>query len=162
MSRKEEKRRKLHEALLKALYPPPSSPPHRQEERSGGAGCTHTESLDLDLVPDDFEKERSSSSSSSSSDEEGGCEAQKLTRAQRKRIRRTKLKEAASRRQKIIGPLLPNASVESGAENVQEHLPGVCQNAYPPETAQCTKKNKVKNRRMCKKLGCERSNSSKQ
>ncbi|CAH9069192.1 unnamed protein product [Cuscuta europaea] len=161
MSRKEEKRRKLHEALLKVLYPPPSSPPHHQRERSEGAGNTHTESLDLDLVPDDFEKERSSSSSLS--DEEGGCEAQKLTRAQRKRIRRTKLKEAASRRQKIIGPLLPNASVENGAEIVQGHLTGVCQNAYQPEeTAQCTKKNKVKNRRAYKKLGCERSNSSKQ
>lgn len=31
----------------------------------------------------------------------------KLTRAQRKRLRKRKLKEANSRRRKIIGPLLP-------------------------------------------------------
>ena len=42
-----------------------------------------------------------------------GCtsdvESKKLTRAQRKRIRKRKLKEAASVRRKIIGPLLPSS-----------------------------------------------------
>lgn len=46
---------------------------------------------------------------SSSTSDEGGNDggSQKLTRAQRKRLRRKKLKEHACRRRKIIGPLLP-------------------------------------------------------
>lgn len=45
------------------------------------------------------------------------------------------MKEAASRRQKIIGPLLPNANdkgTEIGAEIADEHPPGVRQNAQTP------------------------------
>nr|GLL26419.1 uncharacterized protein LOC109177932 isoform X2 [Ipomoea trifida] len=157
MKRREEKRRKFHEGLLKMLYPSPSSPSH-QRESSGEAENTHSEGLDLDLVPDEYENERSSSSSSAS-DHEGGCEPQKLTRAQRKRIRRKKMKEAASRRQKIIGPLLPNAS-DVGAEIADEHPPGVRQNGHTPEEAWSTKQNKVKQRRMAKKLGGESSTLS--
>ncbi|KAK1317918.1 hypothetical protein QJS10_CPA05g01607 [Acorus calamus] len=43
------------------------------------------------------------------------CGLQKLTRAQRKRLRKRKLKESASVRRKIIGPLVP-----SGYEDVGE------------------------------------------
>ncbi|KAK1291688.1 hypothetical protein QJS10_CPB17g02600 [Acorus calamus] len=43
------------------------------------------------------------------------CGLQKLTRAQRKRLRKRKLKESASVRRKIIGPLLP-----SGYEDIGE------------------------------------------
>nr|GMC97095.1 uncharacterized protein LOC109177932 isoform X1 [Ipomoea batatas]GME17923.1 uncharacterized protein LOC109177932 isoform X1 [Ipomoea batatas] len=158
MKRKEEKRRKFHEGLLKMLYPSPSSPSHQRESSEEAENNTHSEGLDLDLVPDEYENERSSSSSAS--DHEGGCEPQKLTRAQRKRIRRKKMKEAASRRQKIIGPLLPNAS-DVGAEIADEHPPGVRQNAQTPEEAAwSTKQNKVKQRRMAKKLGGESSTLS--
>lgn len=44
-------------------------------------------------------------SPSSSGNDDG-----KLTRAQRKRLRKRKLKEAASHRRKIIGPLLPGSN----------------------------------------------------
>ena len=48
--------------------------------------------------------------SSSASDEDDECAPQKLTRAQRKRLRQKKLKETASCRRKIIGPQLPSPS----------------------------------------------------
>lgn len=44
---------------------------------------------------------------------------EKLTRAQRKRIRKRKLKEAASSRRKIIGPLLPSEYELPGMKNPQ-------------------------------------------
>ena len=51
--------------------------------------------------------EKSSCSASDGNDDsESGT--QKLTRAQRKRLRKKKHKEDASRRGKIIGPLLPS------------------------------------------------------
>lgn len=40
-------------------------------------------------------------------DDEGELGFEKLTRAQRKRLRKKKLKEAASNRREIIGPQLP-------------------------------------------------------
>ncbi|KAA8535560.1 hypothetical protein F0562_030554 [Nyssa sinensis] len=48
--------------------------------------------------------------SSSLGDGEGECGPQKLTRAQRKRLRKKKLKEEALRCRKVIGPLLPTVS----------------------------------------------------
>lgn len=45
----------------------------------------------------------------SSPSDTGKSVPRKLTRAQRKRIRKRKLKEAASVRRKIVGPLLPTA-----------------------------------------------------
>ncbi|RAL50763.1 hypothetical protein DM860_015910 [Cuscuta australis] len=163
MNRKEEKRRKFHEGLLKLLYPPPSLPPDHQATESSEEEAPSI--IDLDIVRDESENERSSSSSS---DRDMGFEAGKLTRAQRKRIRRAKLKEGASRRRKIIGPLLPEASDEigvSGAEIVEEHPPCVRQNAsspvycLPEEATRCTmKKNKLKKRRAIKKSGSASSN----
>lgn len=44
---------------------------------------------------------------------------EKLTRAQRKRIRKRKLKEAASSRRRIIGPLLPSEYELPGMKNPQ-------------------------------------------
>lgn len=45
---------------------------------------------------------------SSTSDDDEECAPQKLTRAQRKRLRQKKLKETASGRREIIGPQLPS------------------------------------------------------
>lgn len=53
----------------------------------------------------------------STSDDNGDGEPvrpQQLTRAQRKRLRKKKLKEDACRRGKIIGPLLPSTSDDVG------------------------------------------------
>lgn len=63
-------------------------------------------------------------------DEGGGT--QKLTRAQRKRLRKKKLKQAASQpRRKIIGPLLPTSTTacEGGGDAVENAAQGVGQNA---------------------------------
>lgn len=53
----------------------------------------------------------------STSDDNGDGERgpEKLTRAQRKRLRKKKLKEDASRRVKIIGPLLPSTGDGCGS-----------------------------------------------
>ncbi|KAE9449593.1 hypothetical protein C3L33_18512, partial [Rhododendron williamsianum] len=95
--RKEEKRRKFHQSLLNLLYPPPPSPPLQK------SGC------------------------SSSSDDEGECGPQKLTRAQRKRIRKKKVREAASRRRKLIGPVLPGD--DDGSGDLSNESQGVVRNA---------------------------------
>lgn len=51
---------------------------------------------------------------STSGDEEHESETEKLTRAQRKRIRKKKLREEAMRRGKLIGPLLPTTAAHCG------------------------------------------------
>ncbi|GJS03328.1 hypothetical protein Tco_0319836 [Tanacetum coccineum] len=96
----------------------------------------------------------------------GGFE--KLTRAQRKRLRKQKLKEAASHRREIIGPQLPgkgdddqqsegarqNAAqrVESGNEHHRSKTSSVFVNIRG-ETPSCIK---VKHRRMSKKKAMEK------
>lgn len=70
--------------------------------------------------------------SSSSGEQESDHGPEKLTRAQRKRIRRKKLKKAASRRQNIIGPLLPTEESDDKSVNVSktdEEPQGVRENA---------------------------------
>ncbi|KAA8531551.1 hypothetical protein F0562_006260 [Nyssa sinensis] len=121
------------------------------------------------LVADELE----GNSSSSSGDGEGECGPQKLTRAQRKRLRKKKLKEEASRRRKVIGPLLPTASDDGkgddGNNDIKNEPQGVCSNATeesdaisdkPGEAAACTNWNKLKHRRIGKRLARERSKPS--
>ena len=65
-------------------------------------------------------------SASSEDDDELG--SQKLTRAQRKRLRTKKLKEAASHRRQIIGPELPptgDDQIDDEVNNVHEQSEGV-------------------------------------
>ncbi|KAF5187568.1 hypothetical protein FRX31_022844 [Thalictrum thalictroides] len=76
------------------------------------------EQQELDGFDDLEEKEKSCSSSSSSESNECGSNSEKLTRAQRKRFRKKKLKEASSRRQNIIGPLLPTTA--NGSSSIVE------------------------------------------
>ncbi|KAK4584909.1 hypothetical protein RGQ29_022540 [Quercus rubra] len=80
----------------------------------------------------------SCSASDGNDDSESGT--QKLTRAQRKRLRKKKLKEDASRRGKMIGPLLPSTK-----ENVASN-----------EQPACANLKKGKHRRMAKRLAKER------
>jgi len=54
--------------------------------------------------------DHSDNNSSTSVDEEHDSETEKLSRAQRKKIRKKKLKEEAVHRGKLIGPLLPLTS----------------------------------------------------
>lgn len=72
---------------------------------------------------------------SSSSDEEQESEPEKLTRAQRKKIRKKKLKEQAIRRGKLIGPLLPlnPTNTNQCANPDAKHSPPVRSNASENE-----------------------------
>lgn len=149
------------------LYPPP--PPKEDNRESVD---TITQNLDLDCVPDELDEDRGSTSSTDAAEEGEDNGPKKLTRAQRKRLRKKKLKEAASRRRKIIGPLLPSTSEngidEGGAGGVVEEEPqGVRGNAAEkddyaradkPESEERplgSKQNKLKQRRMVKKLASE-------
>lgn len=64
---------------------------------------------------DDYLKSNSSSDDDAGN-EIGESEGQKLTRAQRKRLRKKKIKEEVSRRRGIIGPLLPEINNEENGE----------------------------------------------
>ncbi|KAI3462673.1 hypothetical protein Pfo_019336 [Paulownia fortunei] len=163
--KEEEKQRKFHEALLKMLYPPPPSPPPRQEDEEEEEKKL-IEPLN-DLPEEELENEEGCSLPSSSDDNEGeNGGTEKLTRAQRKRLRKSKLKVAASRRRKIIGPLLPGSSDDrnDGSVEVVGNVPeSVRQNAATDvsgEPTSCSKTNKLKQRRKSKKLAGEKLNSS--
>lgn len=160
--KKEEKQHKFHEALLKMLYPPP--PSQAQEDEEGKL----KNSTDLSYyLPDAGEVEDNSRNSSSSSSDENSGEkggSEKLTRSQRKRLRKRKFKESASRRREIIGPLLPN-SKDGGVDSVGKTLQSVRHNTASGSNtvsvtnnsgapAFCTKKNKMKQRRKAKKVYC--------
>lgn len=155
--KREEKRQKFHEGLLRMLYPPPPSPPS-QEENDDEPLDILEQGLNLDQISDELEED---GGSSSSGDQESDHGPKKLTRAQRKRIRRKKLKEAASRRQNIIGPLLPTEEGDHkvvSPSTIDEEPQGVRQNAN--ETESCSKPNKRKQRRMAKRLVVCSSKSS--
>ncbi|KAG8373839.1 hypothetical protein BUALT_Bualt11G0066900 [Buddleja alternifolia] len=157
----EEKQRKFHEALLQMLYPPP--PPSQEDNEKD-----LFESLNDRLPEGELENEEGNSSPSSSDDNEvenGGCE--KLSRAQRKRLRKKKLKEAATRRRKIVGPLLPGSSDDGdhndNVEDVENVTPSVRQNASTNASGHpgsCSKQNKLKQRRKSKKLTGKKFDSS--
>ncbi|XP_024028349.1 uncharacterized protein LOC21396204 isoform X2 [Morus notabilis] len=165
MSRRQEKRRKFNEAVINMLYPPP--PP--QARAADLAVNNFDQDFDSDLVSDSFEE-----SSSSTSGDDGESESRKLTRAQRKRLRRKKLKTDASRRGKIIGPLLPapadddgNLALENGSptvrRNAAEKPPSIIDHPDEPvlssgEPPTCAKnQSKVKIRRLVKKLARKNS-----
>ncbi|XP_048128187.1 uncharacterized protein LOC115742076 isoform X2 [Rhodamnia argentea] len=178
--RRQEKKRKFHEAVLNMLYPPPPSPPSPQEEDGDGARGGASGGLQGDRIPDEGGNEVGGSSASDvdPEDNEGECGEQKLTRAQRKRIRKKKLKEEIAHRRKIVGPLLPSSSSggcstkEDDAGGVEEkEAPGVRRNAElgsddvphdREESAAFINQKRLKHRRAAKKLARDRLKSSEQ
>ncbi|KAB1214925.1 Serine carboxypeptidase-like 18 [Morella rubra] len=112
----------------------------------------------------------------STSDDNGDGERgpEKLTRAQRKRLRKKKLKEDASRRVKIIGPLLPSTGDGCGSGGGDAVLgkepPAVRYSAADKELdvtvdqsgekGECANQKKLKQRRMAKRVAKERQKSS--
>ncbi|KAF5798807.1 hypothetical protein HanXRQr2_Chr07g0297231 [Helianthus annuus] len=137
--KRKDRQQKLHNSLINMLYPPSSSSPHHNKQ-------LHTQTLNLaqeiinseshpintDELEEEEEEERSEG--------EGELGFEKLTRAQRKRLRKKKLKEAASQRRQIIGPQLNpdhtdgdriDGEVSSVRELEHEHerLEGVRRNA---------------------------------
>ncbi|XVF59239.1 hypothetical protein PTKIN_Ptkin07bG0260100 [Pterospermum kingtungense] len=117
-------------------------------------------------VADDFEEGKSSSSRTDVEDDGSQAETQKLSRAQRKRLRKKKLKEDAFRRGKMIGPLLPVSEDDGvGLGLLQSEHQGVRQNAAHEQVASsdrpgderggCSINKKVKQRRIAKRLARE-------
>ncbi|XVE82953.1 hypothetical protein DITRI_Ditri16bG0046600 [Diplodiscus trichospermus] len=159
--RREGKRKRFHEAVLRTLHPPPSPPESEDEEEkkpviaSGRAVKLGLENLD------DFEEGKSSSSTNDEEDDGNQVETQKLSRAQRKRLRKKKLKEDAFRRGKMIGPLLP-LSKDDGVGLLQSQPQGARENAVDKQVASsekpgekqgcCSRNKKVKQRRIAKRL----------
>ncbi|KAF9678148.1 hypothetical protein SADUNF_Sadunf07G0004800 [Salix dunnii] len=162
--RHEKKRRQLHEALLNTLYP------QLQETEDGkGHVSTANDGFDVSVIPDDYGlRQNGSSTSEEDSDGEGRSELEtlKLSRAQRKRLRRNKLKEDTSRRGKIIGPLpLSINNVDGNCSSaVKERTPAVRQNDDDKHFSAAASNNpgggasqsKVKQRRMAKRLAREK------
>ncbi|KAF3439077.1 hypothetical protein FNV43_RR17352 [Rhamnella rubrinervis] len=171
MSR-QEKRRKFNDAVLNTLFPPPPQKKHNHgmqpKDEDEPLGIQSEGFNADDLFPDD-ELGKIGSSTTSDDDDGGGgddtdCGTQKLTRAQRKRLRIKKLKEDASRRNKIIGPLLPPANHDEGDSSVgggareNDHPPCVRRNSAEEPPIGVTSSNsanhcsKLKQRRMAKRV----------
>ncbi|CAI0430543.1 unnamed protein product [Linum tenue] len=119
--RRAEKRKKILDALLKSRNQ--QSPEREAKGDDETPAFAPTEEFDVNLIPDDYGLQIGGSSSPSS-DNEGDGGVQKLSRAQRKRLRKKKIKEDVSRRKGIIGPLLPGSPPEEAESSL-----GVRQNA---------------------------------
>ncbi|KAG2724108.1 hypothetical protein I3760_01G002800 [Carya illinoinensis] len=174
MSR-EVKRRRFNEAVVNMLFPQPLPPPQLQpDEEEREPVNVLREDFEGDLIPDDLEE-----TGYSTSDDNGDGEPvrpQQLTRAQRKRLRKKKLKEDACRRGKIIGPLLPSTRNDVGdlgggdGDVVEKEPPAVRRSAAENKLDATTNKSgekaagvnqkKLKQRRMAKRLAKEGLKSS--
>ncbi|XP_042972356.1 uncharacterized protein LOC122304260 isoform X1 [Carya illinoinensis] len=173
MSR-EVKRRRFNEAVVNMLFPQPLPPPLQPDEEEREPVNVLREDFEGDLIPDDLEE-----TGYSTSDDNGDGEPvrpQQLTRAQRKRLRKKKLKEDACRRGKIIGPLLPSTRNDVGdrgggdGDVVEKEPPAVRRSATENKLDATTSKSgekaagvnqkKLKQRRMAKRLAKEGLKSS--
>ncbi|KAK9163662.1 hypothetical protein Syun_004564 [Stephania yunnanensis] len=165
--KKEEKQRKFQQTLLNILYPSspsslspttvtnstlpilsslttdnPNPRPIEEEEEHDDIA-----SSDLNLNPDD----------GNSPSDASGFESGKLTRAQRKRLRRKKLKQEANsgRRKLIIGPLLPPSANDCDNKVVGEDEQSSVLDHGIGEPGgglrDCISHNKVRRRRMAKR-----------
>ncbi|KAI7756362.1 hypothetical protein M8C21_011104 [Ambrosia artemisiifolia] len=148
--KRKERQQKLHDSLINILYalssssspspppPPPSQSSHQTKFDDETLNIAReiinsdTHHINTDELEEEKEEERS--------EEDGELGSQKLTRAQRKRLRKKKLKEAASHRRHIIGPQLPvdqmggdriDGEVSDGSEHGHEDgcMEGVRRNA---------------------------------
>ncbi|KAI4315087.1 hypothetical protein L6164_027933 [Bauhinia variegata] len=160
---RQERKRKFNEAIVNMLYPPPPQPDPPSPRDipltvpAEGFACDISDGLD-------------DSGNSSRSGDESETDQQRLSRAQRKRVRKKKLKEEATRRGKLIGPLLPLTPTIQQGDTVAEGSPAVRSNASeensaaeepslgPPST--CANSNKVKHRRSAKRMAKEKLKST--
>ncbi|TKY70673.1 peroxisomal membrane protein 13 [Spatholobus suberectus] len=113
----QDRKRRFNEAIVNILYPSP--PRHEQDQLEPlealiDGSRSHVISGTFDVYDN----------ASTSGNEEHDSETEKLTRAQRKKIRKKKLKEEAIHRGKLIGPLLPLTPTQ-----VAEDAPDVRSNA---------------------------------
>ncbi|AES94511.2 hypothetical protein MtrunA17_Chr5g0400981 [Medicago truncatula] len=145
MSRDERKRR-FNEAIVNTLYP--SSPQDLEPEEDSVKLQPYSDVISGSL--DDCEN------ASTSGEEEGhDSEMEKLTRAQRKRIRKKKMKEEAILRGKLIGPLLPPTQATQCGDDAPP--PTVRSNASQEgDETVCVNSKKMKQRRMAKRVAKEK------
>ncbi|XP_031481884.1 uncharacterized protein LOC116251643 isoform X2 [Nymphaea colorata] len=106
------KRKQFHEALLRQLYPsspPPLSPPPDQSVHQEAGPETEPPSEHSAPLASQEEGNNGSDPNCTDSEEEGVGE-KKLTRSQRKRVKKKKLKEWAAlcAKMRFIGPRLPS------------------------------------------------------
>ncbi|KAF6143650.1 hypothetical protein GIB67_004179 [Kingdonia uniflora] len=155
MEKKKIKRLKFHDALISVLYPPPPPPPPQCMQKKD----VGLEEISLAISPD--ESLDSEDEDSPSDDSYGDCSLKKLTRAQRKRLRRKKLKEAASCPcRKVIGPLMDGNDYNDKPvqeDSVSKMIGNSIQDSdaeidIPDDPRICTTQNKLKQRRMTKRL----------
>ncbi|XP_042495406.1 uncharacterized protein LOC122074585 [Macadamia integrifolia] len=126
----EDKRRKSYQAFLNIFYPPRANQSQRQEEEEAAAeeqavlnpALTSAVPHDVCDFPEEEGAEEDENSSSESASERT---LRNLTRSKRKRLRRMKLKQAASsRRRSIIGPMLPSMEeTPHGVDNALDESP---------------------------------------
>ncbi|XP_061338950.1 uncharacterized protein LOC133285694 [Gastrolobium bilobum] len=150
----DERKRRFNEAIVNMLYhPSPTTPRLEQESEPVEALIEGSGSDVISGTLDEYEN------ATTSGDEEQDSETERLTRAQRKRIRKKKLKEEATRRGRLIGPLLsltPTTTTQCG-DHVAEDAPGVRSNASEEgDELACANSKKMKHRRMAKKLAKEK------
>ncbi|MFS7955606.1 hypothetical protein Hanom_Chr07g00644581 [Helianthus anomalus] len=139
--KRKDRQQKLHNSLINMLYPPPSSSPHHNEQLDTQTLNLAREIINSESHPintDELEEEEEEEEEEERSEGEGELGFEKLTRAQRKRLRKKKLKEAASQRRQIIGPQLNpdhtggdriDGEVSGVRELEHERLEGVRRNA---------------------------------
>ncbi|PWA37167.1 hypothetical protein CTI12_AA593030 [Artemisia annua] len=139
--KRKEKQEKFHNSLINLLYAPPSPSPSPSPPDQ-----FHDQTLNLarEIV---------------NSNHHPPITFEKLTRAQRKRLRKKKLKEAACNRREIIGPELPPGKGEDDQQpegvrrNAAERVESGIEHCHRGETPSCIK---VKHRRMSKKKAMEK------
>ncbi|PWA75985.1 hypothetical protein CTI12_AA238080 [Artemisia annua] len=129
--KRKEKQEKFHNSLINLLYAPPSPSPSPPDQSDHQTLILAREIVNSNHHPITFEK---------------------LTRAQRKRLRKKKLKEAACNRREIIGPQLPPGE-EGVRRNAAERVESGMEHDHRGETPSCIK---VKHRRMSKKKAMEK------
>ncbi|XP_031481885.1 uncharacterized protein LOC116251643 isoform X3 [Nymphaea colorata] len=105
------KRKQFHEALLRQLYPsspPPLSPPPDQSVHQEAG--PETEPPSEHSAPLASQEGNNGSDPNCTDSEEEGVGEKKLTRSQRKRVKKKKLKEWAAlcAKMRFIGPRLPS------------------------------------------------------
>ncbi|KAK4759458.1 hypothetical protein SAY87_022589 [Trapa incisa] len=144
-------RSSTRQSVISFLYPPR---PSQVEEEEDWKSFSQAE-VKEDWFPDDLGDSDSSSKSESDGEIEGGN--WKLTRAQRKRIRKKKLWEESD---KMIGPLLPSVVQDEYADVQKDETKDARRNAQEDnassenqlDAAASTKQRSLKHRRMVKRL----------
>ncbi|XP_028774271.1 pre-mRNA-splicing ATP-dependent RNA helicase prp28 [Neltuma alba] len=155
---REERKRRFNEAIVEMLFPPPpkdESPASPPEEEANPVQAS-IEGFGSDALPDTLDVYENASTST---EEEQESDSPKLTRAQRKKIRKRKLKEEALRRGKLIGPLLPTDQHADHPPAVRSNASESQENCGPDKPGPQTSK-KVNQRRKAKRMAKVKQNSS--